>query len=84
MGAAWVVAVGGGGGGGMGMWLWVSGGRLVCVGAVGNIGMAGLLFTVVAGGWALVAASGALGCLLFFANIALPGSAATESGRVAG
>ena len=83
VGAAWVVAVGGGGGGGMGVWLWVSGVRLVCVGAVWKIGLAGLLFMVVAGGWALVVDSGALGCVLFLANIALAGSGGAEFGRFA-
>ena len=68
----------------MGMWLWVSGVRLVCVGAVGYMGMAGLLFTVVAGGWALVVGSGALGCVLFLANIALAGSGGAEFGRFGG
>ena len=68
----------------MSMGLWVCGVGLLCVGAVGKIGLAGLLFTVVAGGRALVVDSGALGCVLSLANIALAGSGGAEFGRFAG
>ena len=68
----------------MGMGLWVCGVGLLCVGAVGKLGTAGLLFKVVAGGWALIVGSGALGCVLFLANIALAGSGGAEFGRFAG
>ena len=45
---------------------------------------AGLLFTVVAGGRALVVDWGALGCMLILANTALPGSGGAEFGRFVG